>query len=37
MNISSYDEDDPGLRPIVCLKSDVQLEKVSDGTYQIVH
>ena len=29
--------DDPGLRPIVCLKSSVQLEKQSDGTYQIVH
>ena len=27
----------PGLRPLVCLKSSVQLEKQSDGTYQIVH
>ena len=25
-----------GLRPIVCLKSDVELEKLDDGTYQII-
>ena len=32
-----YNNDFPGLRPIVCLKSDVKLEKQDDGTYQIVH
>ena len=26
----------PGLRPLVCLKSSVQLEKQSDGTFKIV-
>ena len=25
----------PGLRPLVCLKSDIRLEKQSDGTYLI--
>ena len=30
---SSYDH--PGFRPLVCLNSDVQLEKQSDGTYLI--
>ena len=25
----------PGIRPMVCLSSDVQLEKISDGTYAI--
>ena len=30
-----YDGDYYGFRPLVCLKSDVQLEKQSDGTYKI--
>ena len=31
----SYDDNDCGLRPIVCLKSEVQLEQQADGTYNI--
>lgn len=31
----SYSEYHRGFRPIVCLKSDVQLEKQEDGTYFI--
>ena len=32
---SYYNYDNPGLRPIVCLNSDVKLEKQSNGTYII--
>ena len=35
--IGDCENGEAGIRPIICLKSDVQLEKVSDGTYQIVH
>ena len=37
VNGNGYNNRGNGLRPIVCLKSSVQLEKQSDGTYQIVH
>ena len=30
-----YNNDNPGFRPIVCLKSNVGLEQQSDGTYKI--
>ena len=37
ISYGSYYSYSEGIRPIVCLKSDVQLEKQSDGTYQIAH
>ena len=37
MKVYNYSGSNAGLRPLVCLKSSVQLEKQSDGTYQIVH
>ena len=33
---SAYSSGNPGLRPLVCLKSSVQLKKVSTGVYEIV-
>ena len=33
---SSYNNNYPGLRPLVCLKSDVRLLQQSDGTYKII-
>ncbi len=35
MDYNLYNSDYPGFRPIVCLKSNVQLEKQQDGTYVI--
>ena len=35
LNTSNYDSSNPGLRPLVCLRSNVQLEKVKDGEYKI--
>ncbi len=36
LNRNLYNKDDGlGFRPLVCLKSNVQLEKNSDGTYTI--
>jgi hypothetical protein len=32
----AYDSPYPGLRPIVCLSSDIQLEKLDNGNYRIV-
>lgn len=32
---SVIDESAAGIRPLVCLKSNVQLEKDLDGTYEI--
>ena len=36
VNYNSHINNGPGLRPIVCLKSEVQLEKVDENTYRIV-
>ena len=36
VNGDSYNSSDPGLRPLVCLKSDVRLLQQSDGTYKII-
>ena len=36
VNLAIYWSSDEGLRPIVCLKSEVQLEKVDENTYKIV-
>ena len=36
INYHYYNGDNPGLRPIVCLKSNVQLEEQGDGTYAII-
>ena len=36
VNNYSYYNSNPGLRPLVCLKSSVQLKKVSTGVYEIV-
>ncbi len=33
---ASYDNDRLGFRPLVCLKSDIHLEKSEDGNYTIV-
>lgn len=35
LNDGTYNSKSPGLRPLVCLKSGVQLEKVQDGEYKI--
>ena len=35
VDTSIYDSNLPGFRPLVCLKSDIRLEKQSDGTYLI--
>ena len=32
----NYNDDGPGLRPLVCLRSEVQLEAVDENTYKIV-
>ena len=36
--VGNYDSsnDNPGLRPLVCLNSSVKLEKTSEGTYRII-
>lgn len=36
ISISNYDYEKLGFRPIVCLKSDVYLEKQTDGSYKII-
>ena len=35
MGNSTYGNTNPGFRPLVCLNSNIQLEKQSDGTYLI--
>ena len=35
VNYDSYNDFRPGFRPLVCLKSGVQLEQQADGTYKI--
>ncbi len=36
VNCGGYDNTDNGLRPLVCLKSDVELRKTGDNTYEII-